>query len=169
MTSHRSDCLNPRAKGGHFFAIAAAMIAFGALAVGPADAQTVKKEILTPSWEAKYTFSPAVITEGGKTVWLAGHVGFLDDNNKPLNGDFDAQVRETFKNMQKTLAKAGGTLNDIVTMMVFISDGRYSKRFTDLRGEFYAKDYPASTLIVAAGFALPEIMVEITATAVVGK
>jgi hypothetical protein len=37
------------------------------------------------------------------------------------------------------------------------------------RGEFYPKDYPASTLIVAAGFALPEIMVEITATAVVPK
>jgi hypothetical protein len=40
----------------------------------------LKKTIVEPSWEAKYSFSPAVITEGGKTVWLAGHVGFVDDS-----------------------------------------------------------------------------------------
>ena len=39
----------------------------------------LKKTIIEPSWEAKYSFSPAVITEGGKTIWLAGHVGFVDD------------------------------------------------------------------------------------------
>jgi 2-iminobutanoate/2-iminopropanoate deaminase len=79
------------------------------------------------------------------------------------------QLTNAFKNFQKVLAKAGGTLGDVVTMMVFINDGRHAKRFTELRREFYPKDFPASTLIVAAGFALPEIMVEITATAVVAK
>jgi hypothetical protein len=38
-------------------------------------------------------FSPAVITEGGKTVWLAGHAGLEDASGKSLAGDFDAQVR----------------------------------------------------------------------------
>ena len=33
----------------------------------------LKKTIVEPSWEAKYSFSPAVVTEGGKTIWLAGH------------------------------------------------------------------------------------------------
>jgi 2-iminobutanoate/2-iminopropanoate deaminase len=128
---------------------------------------TVKRETIPPTWEEQYTFSPAVITEGGKTVWLAGQVGFVDDTGKSLAGDFDAQVRQTFRNIEKVLSRAGGRLRDIVTMTVYVSDARYSKRFTDLRREYYAKDFPASALITAAGFALPEILLEITATAVV--
>jgi 2-iminobutanoate/2-iminopropanoate deaminase len=128
---------------------------------------TVKRETIPPTWEEQYTFSPAVITEGGKTVWLAGQVGFVDDTGKSLAGDFDAQVRQTFRNIEKVLSRAGGTLRDIVTMTVYVSDARYSKRFTDLRREYYANDFPASALITAAGFALPEILLEITATAVV--
>jgi enamine deaminase RidA (YjgF/YER057c/UK114 family) len=129
----------------------------------------VKREVLQPTWEAKYSFSPAVMTQGGKVVWLAGQVGFVDDNRKPLNGDFDAQVRQTFKNIQRVMEKAGGSLKDVVSMTVFVSDGRHALRFTELRKEFWPNNYPASTLIVAAGFALPEIMVEVTGYAVVDK
>lgn len=56
----------------------------------------LKKTILEPSWETKYSFSPAVITEGGKIIWLAGHVGFVDDNGASLAGNFDVQVRQAF-------------------------------------------------------------------------
>jgi 2-iminobutanoate/2-iminopropanoate deaminase len=74
----------------------------------------LQKTIVEPSWEAKYSFSPAVVTEGGKTIWLAGHVGFVDDAGASLAGNFDAQVRQAFKNLEKTLQRAGGTLKDIV-------------------------------------------------------
>ena len=66
----------------------------------------LKKAIVEPSWEAKYSFSPAVITEGGKTIWLAGHVGFVDDAGASLAGNFDAQARQAFKNLEKTLRSA---------------------------------------------------------------
>ena len=125
------------------------------------------KTIVEPSWEAKYSYSPAVITSGGKTIWLAGHVGFVDDTGASLAGNFDAQVRQAFKNIERTLQRAGGTLRDIVWMTVAVCDGRYSQRFTDLRKEIYGKDFPASTLLTAAAFAVPEIMVEITGIAVV--
>jgi 2-iminobutanoate/2-iminopropanoate deaminase len=52
-------------------------------------------------------------------------------------------------------------------MTVAVSDGRYSQRFTDIRKEIYGSDFPASTLLTAASFAVPEIMVEITPIAVV--
>jgi 2-iminobutanoate/2-iminopropanoate deaminase len=100
----------------------------------------VKKTIIEPSWEAKYSFSPAVVTEGGKTIWLAGHVGFVDDAGASLAGNFDAQVRQAFKNLEKTLRRAGGTLKDIVWMTVAVSDGRYSQRFTDIRKEIYGSN-----------------------------
>ena len=128
---------------------------------------SLTKTIVEPSWEAKYSYSPAVITSGGKTIWLAGHVGFVDDAGASLAGNFDAQVRQAFKNVERTLQRAGGTLRDMVWMTVAVSDGRYSQRFTDLRKEIYGKDFPASTLLTAAAFAVPEIMVEITGIAVV--
>jgi 2-iminobutanoate/2-iminopropanoate deaminase len=126
-----------------------------------------QKITVEPSWEAKYSFSPAVITEGGRTIWLAGHVGFVDDTGASLAGNFEAQARQAFRNLQKTLERAGATLKDIVWMTVSISDGRYSQRFTDIRKEIYEKDFPASTLLTVAAFAVPEIMIEITAIAVV--
>ena len=63
----------------------------------------MKKTIVEPSWEAKYSFSPAVITEGGKTIWLAGHV---DDTGASLAGNFDAQTRQAFKNLERTLQRS---------------------------------------------------------------
>ena len=125
------------------------------------------KTVLEPSWEANYSYSPAVITEGGKTIWLAGHVGFVDDTGTSLAGNFDGQTRQAFKNLEKTLDRVGAHLNDIVWMTVSISDGRYSQRFTDLRKEIYKGEFPASTLLTVAAFAVPEIMVEITAVAVI--
>jgi 2-iminobutanoate/2-iminopropanoate deaminase len=127
----------------------------------------LNKTVVEPSWEAKYSYSPAIIAEGGKTVWLAGHVGFVDDSGASLAGNFDAQTRQAFKNIDKTLHRAGGTLKDIVWMTVSVSDGRYSQRFTDIRKEIYGDQFPASTLLTAAAFAVPEIMVEITAIAVI--
>ena len=126
----------------------------------------LKKTIIEPSWEAKYSFSPAVVTEGGKTVWLAGHVGFVDDSGTSLAGNFEAQTRQAFKNLEKTLQRSGGTLKDIVWMTVAVSDGRYSERFTDIRKEIYEENFPASTLLTVAAFAIPDIMVEITGIAV---
>ena len=72
-----------------------------------------------------------------------------------------------FKNLEKTLQRAGGTLKDVVWMTVAVSYGRFSQRFTDIRKEIYGTEFPASTLLTAASFAIPEIMVEITPIAVV--
>lgn len=128
---------------------------------------TFKRTTLEPSWEGKYAYSPAVVTEGGKTIWMAGHVGFIDDNGDSLAGDFEAQTRQAFKNLDATLQRAGGSLKDTVWMSVAIADGRYSQSFTDIRKEIYGKEFPASTLLTTAAFAAPEIMVEITGIAVV--
>lgn len=113
-------------------------------------------------------YSQAVVTEGGRTVWLAGQVGAADASGKSLAGDFDGQVREVFSRLGQTLAEAGGTLADMVTMTVFITDPRYGDRFTELRKEIFGDDFPASALITVAGLARPEMLVEVQGIAVVG-
>ena len=112
-------------------------------------------------------YSPAVITEGGRTVWLAGHLAPEDEDGNSLAGDFDAQVRLTFGKLAATMAEAGGTLDDIVTMTVFITEVRFNTRFVELRKEFFGDDYPASALVTVAALNRPEMMVEIQAVAVV--
>jgi 2-iminobutanoate/2-iminopropanoate deaminase len=55
-------------------------------------------------------YSQAVVTKGGRIVWLAGQVGAADAAGNSLAGDFDGQVREVFSRLGQTLEEAGGTL-----------------------------------------------------------
>lgn len=121
------------------------------------------------TWQQQRAFSPAVETHGGRTLWIAGHGG-LHGSDQPADGDFDGQARQAFRNIAATLAQAGGTLSDIVTMTVFIIDARYGDRFIEVRKEMFPDGkYPASALITVAGFARPEMMVEIQCVAVVSE
>jgi 2-iminobutanoate/2-iminopropanoate deaminase len=113
-------------------------------------------------------YSQAVITEGGRVVWLAGQVGAADATGKSLAGDFDGQVREVFARLRQTLEEAGGALADLVTMTVFITDARNGERFTQLRKEIFGDNFPASALITVAGLARPEMLVEVQGIAVIG-
>jgi 2-iminobutanoate/2-iminopropanoate deaminase len=112
-------------------------------------------------------YSQAVITEGGRTIWLAGQVAAADASGRSLSGDFDGQVREVFSRLGHTIEEAGGTLADMVTMTVFITDARFGDRFTQLRKEIFGDDFPASALISVAGLARPELLVEVQGTAVI--
>ncbi len=121
------------------------------------------------TWQKNRAFSPAVITQGGTVIWVAGHGATHDDSGKSLAGDFEAQVHQSFKNLSRTLEQAGGTLQDIVTMTVFIIDSRHGDRFVELRKQYFPNGFPASALITCAGFAKPEMMVEIQPIAVIGE
>jgi enamine deaminase RidA (YjgF/YER057c/UK114 family) len=129
----------------------------------------MERSYVEGTWQKNRSFSPAVIIEGaGKTIWLAGHGGFVDDKGRSIAGDFDAQTRQSFANLEVTLRQAGGSLADVVTMTVFIIDSRFGDRFTEIRKEIYPDgNYPGSALITCAGFAKPEMMVEIQGIAVV--
>jgi 2-iminobutanoate/2-iminopropanoate deaminase len=120
------------------------------------------------TWQKKNrAFSPAVVTTGGSTIWLAGHGAIKDDDGNSVAGDFAAQARQSFKNLAATLKEAGGSLTDIVTMTVYIIDARHGDEFTSIRREYF-DDFPASAMLTVAGFAQPEMMVEIQAIAVIG-
>ena len=113
-------------------------------------------------------YSQAVITEGGRTIWLAGQIAGEDASGRSLAGDFDGQVREVFVRLGQTLAEAGAKLSDMVTMTVFITDARLGDRFVELRKEIFGDDFPASALISVAGLARPGLLVEVQGVAVTG-
>ncbi len=113
-------------------------------------------------------FSPAVITQGGKTVWLAGQTATVDENGKDISGDFETQTRTIFALIDKTLRRAGGTLAHLVTMTVFINDPRHGDAFVKIRQEIFSDGkFPASALITVSHFARPGMLIEIQGVAVV--
>jgi 2-iminobutanoate/2-iminopropanoate deaminase len=137
-----------------------------AMRQGPAG-QPTKRFLKREAAQAR-AYSQAVISDGGRIVWLAGQVAGADAAGESLAGDFDGQVREVFARLGATLAEAGGRLSDIVTMTVFITDSRWGDRFTQLRKEIFRDDFPASALVTVAGLARPELLVEVQGIAVLG-
>ncbi len=114
-------------------------------------------------------YSPAVITEGGRTVWLAGQTATRDAAGADISGNFDAQVNAIFALIDATLQKAGGSFADMVTMTVFINDPRNGDRFVELRRGFFPNgNFPASALITVSHFARPGMLIEIQGVAVIG-
>ena len=69
------------------------------------------KEFIKGERPQQRGYSQAVITDGGKIVWLAGQLAVVDDSGKSLVGDLDGQVRQIFKLINATLEKAGGKLS----------------------------------------------------------
>ncbi|HEX2827668.1 MAG TPA: RidA family protein [Burkholderiales bacterium] len=119
-------------------------------------------------WQKSRSFSPAVITEGGRTVWLAGQTTVVDLDGRDITGDFEAQARTIFALIDRTLRRAGGTLANMVTMTVFINDPRNGDRFVRIRNEHFTDGrYPGSALITVSNFARPGCVIEIQGVAVI--
>jgi enamine deaminase RidA (YjgF/YER057c/UK114 family) len=120
-------------------------------------------------FQASRAFSPAVITQGGRTVWLAGQTATRDEAGNDISGNFEAQTRTIFSLIDKTLRRTGGTLANMVTMTVFINDPRHGDRFIELRKEYFPDgNFPASALITVSHFARPGMLIEIQGVAVIG-
>jgi enamine deaminase RidA (YjgF/YER057c/UK114 family) len=113
-------------------------------------------------------FSPAVISEGGRIVWLAGQTTLTDLDGKDISGNFEQQTRTIFALLNRTLERAGGSLANLVTMTVFINDARNGDRFVQIRREHFPDGrYPCSALLTISGFARPGIVIEIQGVAVI--
>jgi 2-iminobutanoate/2-iminopropanoate deaminase len=114
-------------------------------------------------------YSPAVITEGGRIVWLAGQTGTVDESGKSLAGDFEGQARQIFKALDATLRKAGGTIADLVQMTVFVTDVRYGEHLWQVRREIFGDNFPGSAMVTIAALANPDAKIEIQGYAVIGS
>jgi len=122
------------------------------------------------AYQKSRAYSPAVITRGGRIIWLAGQTATQDLNGKSLLGDFQGQARTVFALMERTLKRDGASLQNLVNMTVFINDPRNGDQLVKLRQEFFPDGkFPASTMITVSDFAQPGMLIEIQGVAVVGE
>jgi 2-iminobutanoate/2-iminopropanoate deaminase len=144
------------------------LIGAGLIILVGLSVMAVSKEYLKGDRPQQRGYSQAVITEGGRIVWLAGQTATVDDDGKSLASDLDGQVRQLFKNLDRTLQKAGGKISDMVQMTVFITDVRFGDRVTQIRREIFGDNFPGSALITITALAVPDAKLEIQGYAVIG-
>lgn len=98
-------------------------------------------------------------------LFLAGHTASQPNPNADL-GNFDAQFKAVFDKIGNTLKQAGGTVDDIVSMGVFLTDLRYAPQFSKLAKELFKKGYPAITFVEVSHLARPTSVIEVQPIAV---
>ena len=78
------------------------------------------------------------------------------------------QSRATFAKIANLLKAAGAAMDDVVKLNIFVTDISRREEVWKARREFFSGDYPVSTLVEISALAVPELLVEIEAQAVIG-
>ncbi len=110
----------------------------------------------------------AVVTEGGKTVWMRGQCPQNLDNGVNIESiDPAEQTHKVMQNIKLLIEEAGGTMNHLVKIVVYITDIKNREAIYQVIGEYIKNVHPVSTGLVVERLARPEWLVEIDATAVI--
>jgi 2-iminobutanoate/2-iminopropanoate deaminase len=146
------------------------VLAYGGVTLPVAEGgDAMGREYFKGEREEQRSYSRAVKVKGGITVYLAGIGAPTDAQGNSLAGNFTAQAQRVFERLRETMALVGGTLDDIVTMTVFITDARYGDQFVALRKQYFMRGFPGSALITVHSLARPEMLVEVQAIAVLDE
>jgi enamine deaminase RidA (YjgF/YER057c/UK114 family) len=104
----------------------------------------------------------------GNTVYLRGQIGQdLETRESVGVGDVAAQTERAMANIAMLLEESGSALEDIVKVVVYLTDVRYRDPVYQVMGRWLKGVFPVSTGVVVTALARPEWMVEIDATAVI--
>lgn len=96
-------------------------------------------------------YSQAVAVPAGKLVFLSGQIGLEPGTGELVSENFEGQVRQSFANMQAVIEAAGGTLDSIVKLTLFLTDLSKFASANAIMAEIIPQPYPArSTLGVAS-------------------
>jgi enamine deaminase RidA (YjgF/YER057c/UK114 family) len=113
----------------------------------------------------QWQFSQAVRV--GDTIWISGQVGM--DHEGKIPAGIEAQTKLAFEGLKAILEHAGSSLADVVELTTFHRDMKEMRGFAKVKAEYLPKNYPAWTAIGTTELVLPDLRVEVRATAVVGS
>ena len=98
-------------------------------------------------------------------IFLSGQLSRDADGNLVGPGDMAEQTRQAIRNMETVLHAAGGTLDDIVSIVVYTTDIRQFKEIVEARMEFFKDKLPTSTIVEVNHLADPGLLIEFQAMA----
>lgn len=104
----------------------------------------------------------------GNQVFVSGMTARGPDGETVLGDNEHDQAMVVFHKINELVVAAGGTMNDIVKMTIFVTRIGNNTQVWKAREEFFSSDFPTCTLVEVSSLAKPEILLEIEATAILG-
>jgi reactive intermediate/imine deaminase len=121
------------------------------------------------TWQDQFGFSQAWRVDGAQSIVFVSGQGPLSPEGQLVGeGDFEAQARQVFENLQTVLSEAGASFDAVMKITVYLTDIGTLRDFGRIKAEFIPGDQPASTAVEVSALALPGMTIEVEAIAAVG-
>ena len=115
-------------------------------------------------------FSHAIAVEAkGKLVFISGMTSRRADGTIAGVGDIEAQTRQVCENLKAAVEAAGGTMDDVCRVDVYVRNMEHFEKIHKVRREYFASPPPASTMVEVTKMTSPDYLIEINAIAVLPK
>src|SRR6266571_9251564 len=111
-------------------------------------------------------FSHATMVEArGRIVFISGMTARRFDGTMAGIGDIEAQTRQVCENLKAAVEAAGGTMDDICRVDVYVRNMEHFESIHKVRREYFKSPAPASTMVEVSKFTSPDYLIEISAIA----
>jgi 2-iminobutanoate/2-iminopropanoate deaminase len=112
-------------------------------------------------------FSAGVEAPAGRTIYISGQVSLDAEGNVVGEGDIKCQTETVLEHVKTVVEEAGGGMDDIVKVTVFIRDMRLYDEIHEVRRRYFREPYPASSMVEVSALIDPRLHIEIEAVAVI--
>ena len=102
----------------------------------------------------------------GNLMFVSGQAA-TTQGGEVVAGGFDAQAEAVFDNLRRVLEAGGSSLEKIIKVNIYLTDMANFPKIIELRRRYFTAPYPADTIVEVRALALPELMIEIEAVALV--
>ena len=115
-------------------------------------------------------FSQATVIEArGKLVFISGMTSRRPDGTIAGIGDIEAQTKQVCENIKAAVEAAGGTLDHVCRVDVYVRNMEHFQAIHDVRKQYFKPPLPASTMVEIVKMTSPDYLIEINAIAVIPK
>ncbi len=129
-----------------------------------------RREIKSSSLPApmrRGAYSSGVEAPAGRTIYISGQVSLDTEGNVVGEGDMGLQTETVLEHVKTVVEEAGGGMEDIVKVTVFITDMGLYDEIHEVRRRYFEEPYPASSMVEVSALIDPRLLIEIEAVAVI--
>lgn len=123
-------------------------------------------QIIDPGWAWDDKLPLAQAKQIGNMIYVSGQVAFNPAGKLVGKGNIKVQTRQVFRNIKAVLAAAGAKMEHIIKINTYITDASKFMDMLEARGDTFGDNPPASTAVVVAGLAFPDLLIEVEAIAI---
>jgi enamine deaminase RidA (YjgF/YER057c/UK114 family) len=127
----------------------------------------MEKRAINPwDWADKYMYSQAWKVDGARSfVVFSGQAPLSAEGDLVGEGDFEAQTRQVFNNLEIVLGQAGASFDDVIKLTAYVTDMTKLGDYGRVRAEYLKGKRPAVTTVGVQSLAFPGMLIEVEALA----